>query len=92
VLFTIGAIAAQRQPAQLKAAETSFGAASRLASDLAMHPLVAHCYLGLGTLYRRTGDRAKADDHLTVARAMYREMDMGFWLAQAETACAGGEP
>jgi hypothetical protein len=71
VLFTIGAIAVQRQPAQLKAAETSFGAASRLASDLEMRPLVAHCHLGLGTLYRRTGDRAKAEEHLTTATAMY---------------------
>jgi hypothetical protein len=34
--------------------------------------------------YRRTGDLEKADDHLTAAAAMYREMDMGFWLEQAE--------
>jgi hypothetical protein len=48
-----------------------------------MRPLVAHCYLGLGKLYRRTGDDAMARE-LTTATTMYREMGMGFWLAQAE--------
>ena len=57
-----------------------------------MRPLVAHCHLGLGTLYRRTGDDAKAEEHLTTAKAMYREMDMGFWLAQADAVGAGGDP
>ncbi len=51
-----------------------------MATELGMRPLVAHCHLGLGKLYRRTGDRAKAMEHLTTARAMYREMDMGFYL------------
>ncbi len=51
-----------------------------------MRPLLAHCHLGLGKLYHRTGDRPKAQDHLTTAATMYREMDMGFWLAQAEAA------
>ena len=40
---------------------------------------VAHCHLGLGKLYRRTGDRTKAEEHLTTALAMYREMRMGWW-------------
>ena len=51
-----------------------------------MRPLVAHCHLGLGKLYRRTGDRAKAKEHLTTAATMYREMDMSFWLEKAEGA------
>ena len=49
-----------------------------------MRPLVAHCHLGLGKLYRRTGDRAKAQEHLTTAATMYREMGMSFWLEKAE--------
>jgi hypothetical protein len=54
-----------------------------------MRPLAAHCHLGLGKLYRRTGDRAKAQEHLATSGALYREMDMGFGLAQAEM--AGGK-
>ena len=49
-----------------------------------MRPLVAHCHLGLGKLYRRTQKRDQADGHLVTATTMFREMDMTFWLEQAE--------
>jgi hypothetical protein len=49
-----------------------------------MRPLIAHCHLGLGKLYRRTGKREQAQEHLTTARTMYRGMDMRYWLEQAE--------
>ncbi len=49
-----------------------------------MRPLVAHCHFGLGKLCRRTGRREEARDHLTVATTMYRDMDMPYWLEQAE--------
>jgi hypothetical protein len=46
-----------------------------------MRPLIAHCHLGLGKLYRRTSAIAKS---LTTAIAMYREMDMRIWLEKAK--------
>jgi tetratricopeptide (TPR) repeat protein len=55
-----------------------------LAEPRGMRPLVAHCHLGLGKLYRRTGEREQAREHLITATVMYREMDMSFWLKQAE--------
>jgi hypothetical protein len=55
-----------------------------LAAEIGLRPLVAHCHLGLGTLSRRTNKQQEARDHLTTATAMYREMDMRFWLEQAE--------
>jgi hypothetical protein len=51
-----------------------------------LRPLVAHCQLGIGRLYRQAGNSEKAHDHLTTATAMYHEMDMGIYLAQAEAA------
>jgi tetratricopeptide (TPR) repeat protein len=54
------------------------------ATDLGMRPLVAHCHLGLGKLYGRTGKEQEASEHLTTAVTMYREMDMRFYLEQAE--------
>jgi class 3 adenylate cyclase/tetratricopeptide (TPR) repeat protein len=47
-----------------------------------MRPLVAHCYLGMGHLHRRQGKPELAREHFTTATAIYREMDMGFWLEQ----------
>ncbi len=49
-----------------------------------MRPLVAHCHLGLGKLYRRTDKREQAQEHLTTATTMYREMGMTYWLEKAE--------
>jgi len=57
--------------------------------SLGMRPLVAHCHLGLGKLYRQTGQREQAREHLTTATTMYREMDMRFWLEQAEAELRG---
>jgi tetratricopeptide (TPR) repeat protein len=55
-----------------------------LAGELGMRPLVAHCHLGLGKLYRRTGKQQQAQEHLTAATTMYREMGMTCWLEKAE--------
>ena len=65
-------------------AESYYLEALALAGELRMHPLLAHCHLGLGKRYRRTGNRDQARAHLTAAVTMYREMDMRFWLEQAE--------
>jgi len=49
-----------------------------------MPPLVAHCHLGLGRLYRQAGNRQQGQEHLTTAGTMFRDMDMRFWLDKAE--------
>jgi len=64
--------------------EAYYREALALAEPRGMSPLVAHCHLGLGNLYRRTGKSEEAQAHLTTATTMYREMDMRFWLEQAE--------
>ena len=38
----------------------------------------------LGKLSRLIGQREQAQKHLATATTMYREMDMRFWLEQAE--------
>ena len=83
-LRLLGEVAAHRNPTRVEDAQDQYGQALALATDLGMRPLVAHCHLGLGKLYRRTGDREQAQEHLTTATTMYREMDMRFWLEQAE--------
>jgi hypothetical protein len=56
-----------------------------MAARCDMRPLVAHCDLGLGKLYQRTGQGDQAREHITTATTMYREMGMRYWLGQAET-------
>jgi hypothetical protein len=55
-----------------------------------MRPLVAHCHHGLGSLYATVGQREQARSALTTAIALYRAMDMTFWLPQTEAALAYG--
>jgi len=49
-----------------------------------MRPLIAHCHLGLGKLYCHVDKGGQAQEHLTIAAAMYREMDMTYWLERAQ--------
>jgi tetratricopeptide (TPR) repeat protein len=83
-LHVLGEIAATSAPLDADAAEAHYRQAMALAQERDMRPLVAHCHLGLGKLYRRTGKREQAQEHITTATAMYREMDMRFWLEQIE--------
>jgi hypothetical protein len=53
-----------------------------------MRPLVAHCHLGLGKLYRRTDKREQAREHLATATTKYRGIGMTYWLEKAESEMA----
>jgi len=85
VLRVLADIASRSATPDFEKAQGLYREALDLADMLGMRPLVAHCHLGLGKLYRRTGDREKPREHLTTATTMYREMEMHFWLEQAET-------
>ena len=65
-------------------AEDHYLRAMALREELGMRPLVAHCHLGLGKLYQRSGKRQEAREHLTTAITLYRAMDMSFWREKAE--------
>ena len=73
-------------PRRLRQREIYYHQALALAEELGMRPLQAHCHLGLGTLYAALGQREQARTVLSTAIALYRDMDMTFWLPQAEAA------
>jgi hypothetical protein len=77
-------ILVRRESVDFTGAETSLERGLALAMELGLRPEIAHCHLGISRLYRRTGKRDQAREHLTTATTMYREMDMRFWLEQAE--------
>ena len=79
-------IAAHCDPPQVDEAEAHYRQAQALADELGMRPLVAHCHLGLGMLHVKTGQQQQARTELSTAIELYRDMDMTFWLPQAEAA------
>jgi len=84
----LGEIAAHQDSPEIEPTKHHYRQALALAEELGMRPLVAHCHLGLGTLYAKTGQREQARAELSAAIEMYRAMDMTFWLPPAEVALA----
>jgi class 3 adenylate cyclase/tetratricopeptide (TPR) repeat protein len=83
-LRLLGEIAAHKDSPAIEEAEKHYHQAIAIAQELGMRPLNAHCHVGLGKLYRRIGKREQAEQHLTTATTMMREMEMGLWLERAE--------
>jgi tetratricopeptide (TPR) repeat protein len=85
-LRLLGEIAARCDPPKIESAAASYRQALVLAEELGMRPLQAHCHRGLGILYVQIGRRQQAHEELSTAIALYRAMEMTFWLPQAEAA------
>ena len=83
-LLLLGEVASHQGSLDAATSQAHYDAAMTLATEIEMRPLVAHCHLGLGRLCRLTGQHAQARQHLTTVSAMYGEMDMRFWLEQAQ--------
>jgi class 3 adenylate cyclase/tetratricopeptide (TPR) repeat protein len=87
-LRLLGEITARPDPPDGDQAEARYRQALSVAEELGMRPLVAHCHLGLGTLYEKVGNDEQAQGELTTAAEMYRAMEMPFWLEKAEAVLA----
>ena len=84
--FQMRGVVLMNSPAQdLAATEAAFQSACALATQLEMRPLAAHCHAGLGRLKQSLGQQAEAREDLTRASEMYGEIEMQFYLKQAET-------
>jgi tetratricopeptide (TPR) repeat protein len=84
LLHLLGDVAAHPDQFDAERGETHYRQALTIATRLAMRPLAAHCHFGLGKVYRRTGARKQAQEHVATATTMYRDMGMTHWLEQAE--------
>ena len=83
-----GDLALHGESPDLETSETHYRQSLRLADELGMRPLQAHCHRDLGKLYSRTGQAEQARAELSAAIEMYRGMDMTFWLPETEAALA----
>jgi class 3 adenylate cyclase/tetratricopeptide (TPR) repeat protein len=85
-LRLLGEIALRQEPPDVAATEAHYRSALTLASELGMHPLVAHCHLGLATMYRRSGKRQRESlEHLAISTKIYRQLNMPFWVEKVES-------
>ena len=66
-LRLVGEITSNLDSPETETAEDHYRKALALADELGMRPLVAHCHLGLGKLYRRMGTPEPAREHLNAA-------------------------
>jgi class 3 adenylate cyclase/tetratricopeptide (TPR) repeat protein len=83
-LYLLGDIATHPDRFDAESGSAHYQNALAIAQRHGMRPLVAHCHLGLGKLYRRIDRPEHARRNLATATTMYREMAMRFWLEQGE--------
>ena len=67
----------------LQGARADAERAARIADELGLRPLLGRCHLALGQVARQAGD-TRAHAHLEQAVGLFDEMDMRYWLEQAE--------
>ena len=89
-LRILGEVHARANPAEAGQAEASYREALGIAEQIGTRPLAARCHLGLGMLYRATGQPESAQHHLATAATMFRDMDMRSWLEKAQAAMDEG--
>ena len=83
-LRLLGEMAAQGEASDVEVAATHYRQALTLAAALGMRPLQAHCHRGLGMLYAEMGQWEQAHTALSTAIALYRAMEMIFWIPPTE--------
>ncbi len=84
-LHLLGDIATHPNRFDAEPGEAYYRKALALAEPRGMRPLIAHCHLGLGKLFGRTGKQKQTKEHLNTATTLFREMEMEFWMEKAKT-------
>jgi len=87
-LRALGEIAASEEPPDFGEAESRYRNALVLGQEQELRPLQARCHTSLGKLFGSIGRLDEARAELATAVSMLREMEMTFWLPEAETELA----
>jgi class 3 adenylate cyclase/tetratricopeptide (TPR) repeat protein len=81
----LGKIAGRQEGAGRTTAIMHYRTGLATTIDLGMRPLAAHFNLELGKQLESIGQLDLAQEHLSTAAVMYRNMNMSTWLQEAET-------
>ena len=82
-LHLLGEIDSHGSMTALESAENYLRQSLTIAEQLGMRPLVSHCHFALGKLDLWHSKPDAAREHIAVATAMYRDLDMSFWSQKA---------
>jgi class 3 adenylate cyclase/tetratricopeptide (TPR) repeat protein len=85
----LGRILERTETPQIHKAEESILQGMKIANELKTKPAYAQGHLFLGELYAHSSQKEKALENLTKAAAMFLEMGMDYWLAEARNVSAG---
>jgi len=85
-LRLLGEVEARGDQADVVGAERLLRQALVRSEELGLRPHAARCHLSLGALYVPIGRREQSEAHLAIAQAMFREMEMTYWLEKTEAA------
>jgi len=92
----LGEIGARAGTLPAETTQRHFQQALELASELQMKAMGARCHAALGRALAQHGDARSGQRHLALARTLFREMGMRFWLAtldaEAGESVAADEP
>ncbi len=84
--WLLGESWAKRDAPDFDRAEQHYRKGLAVSAQLGMRPLQGHCHCALGRLAGRRGDAKGAGESLNVARDLFGEMEMRFWLRELEVA------
>jgi class 3 adenylate cyclase/tetratricopeptide (TPR) repeat protein len=79
----LGSVIGKTEPSNTQKAEEHILQGMKIADELKIKPYYAQGCFALGKLYAGAGHKEKARENLTKARAMFEEMGMDYYLAQA---------
>ena len=82
----IGKILGSKEKARYKEGEQLMGEGYELLKELRLKPAMAQGHLYLGELYRNSGEKPRAIEHLGKAKSMFEKMDMDYWTAKCQEA------
>jgi predicted ATPase/class 3 adenylate cyclase len=85
-LRILGQLRATSEPMDIAGARAAFEEATVIARDMGLRPLLGRCRLAMGRALNRAGEHDAGRVPLEEAAALFRGMDMRFWLDRAESA------
>jgi tetratricopeptide (TPR) repeat protein len=86
LLLVLAEVTGNCDPPDVRRSLASGAEALTRSLALGTRPMVGHCHLALGRAHWAAGHPSEGEEHIRTAVAMYRQMEMPFWLGLAERA------